>query len=168
MNVQKLLARTNLLNWGLVILGGWCLTFYYTIIKGWLSLYGSVLVRVFANVTDKEGKLYLLYLGDFIAGAIGAILTAFLTVFLLGIFFQERPFMFGVITGLVGLPLIILAFIISSDPFSGIWLRRPGFLIGEIMNWVILVACCGIAGNLGYKTQGRFLKWWEKPNSESE
>ena len=69
MNFQRMLMRRNLLNWSLVCLGGWFLTIYYTIIKGWLSLYGGVLVRVFTNVTDKEGKLYLLYLGYCIAGA---------------------------------------------------------------------------------------------------
>jgi len=140
------------INLPLSIVGGFALVYFYVLINGVLQIYSSVLVQLLPNVSSKEGKLNLLLLGEFVFGAIAAILTGFLICYILGIFFREQPLMFGLLAGILGISFLI----IITEPFH-LFGDRPGFLLIEIINWIILIAFSGISAVLGSKTKVKFL-----------
>ena len=125
------------------------------------AYYGDFPVRHFTTVTDKDGKLYLLYLGSLMTGSMAAILTAFITVYFLGLLFRERPFRFGGFTGMVGVSLLVVIFVLNTDSFPSLFAKAPGFLIVDILNWMILIVFSGIASVLGHKTREKVLKFYK-------
>jgi len=122
---RHLITDARLVNWPLAILGGIALAYFYTLINSSLKIYSHILVQQYPNITSGEGKLYLLYLGHFLTGSFAATLAAFPIGYILGVFFRGSPLKFGVITGIVGIPLLMFI----TEPFSGIFVRQPGFFV---------------------------------------
>lgn len=144
MSYSETFSFSNLYNLLLVVIGAFGLLIVYTTIGGWLALYSTFFVQLFPEVVDKQSKLYLLYLGIIVRGILTALFTAFITTFVVGFFFRNHHFLFGILTGLFG----FFSFQIITNPIA-----QNDSKIYEILSfaeWGLLIACCGVAAHLGH------------------
>jgi hypothetical protein len=147
---------STLPSWILAIITGLALSYFYILITSHFDVNSGFLISQFPDVT-KEEALILLYLGYFIMGIPGTILSAFLVVFVPSFFFRQSPMRFGFVVGMVAILFLIWIFVFYEGGYPEVWGKRPWFLVIDFLHWMMLIGCCGLVSLLGHKTREKFL-----------
>lgn len=148
---------STLPSWIIALLTGFALAYFYILILSAASVNSGFLVVQFPHVSEVKDTLILLYLGHFLMGLLGSVISAFLIVYVPSFFFRQSPMKFGCVAGVVAMLIFVWVLFLKEGAFPDLWGRRPGFLIIDVLNGMLLIGWSGIVSILGHKTREQFL-----------